>query len=425
MFCGIALARRGHDVVVVDRDAGPPPDGGWDRRGVMQFHHPHFFRHIVRRALQDAMPDVWDALLAAGGIPAVQAGLPEEMTGLQCRRSTFERAVWTVAAREPGLSLRTGHADRLVTKAGRVTGVIVDGHTIDADMVICATGRGGRFATDLRPPGEGGACGFSYVSRMYRARLGVEAPDVGGPMGSLYAGYLAIVFPQDDRTLSTLVVRATSDGGLAQLRDTACFDAVAPLIPQLTSWVDPDRFEAITPVLAGGGLTNTYRGQLDEHDRVPMPGLYFVGDAVCTTNPAAGRGLSLGLRQAHALIGMLGEDASDHREVARRFDTWCTANIRPWYDDHVYWDESLLRRFAGEDLDISARIPSDVICAAADADPTIRPAVGPYLGMTALPSVLAAVEDRARTALRAGWRPPYADGPSRDELVEAVLEPSR
>jgi len=37
LFTGIALARRGHDVVVVDRDAGPPPKGSWRRRGVMQF----------------------------------------------------------------------------------------------------------------------------------------------------------------------------------------------------------------------------------------------------------------------------------------------------------------------------------------------------------------------------------------------------
>ena len=29
LFLGSALAGRGHDVVAVDRDPGPPPDGAW------------------------------------------------------------------------------------------------------------------------------------------------------------------------------------------------------------------------------------------------------------------------------------------------------------------------------------------------------------------------------------------------------------
>jgi 2-polyprenyl-6-methoxyphenol hydroxylase-like FAD-dependent oxidoreductase len=90
--------------------------------------------------------------------------------------------------------------------------------------------------------------------------------------------------------------------------------------------------------MAGGGLTNTYRGQLDEHGQTAIPGLFFAGDTVCTTYPAAGRGVSLGLRQAQALLGMLAalpRRGADLRDVAERFDAWCTANIRPWYEDHV------------------------------------------------------------------------------------------
>jgi 2-polyprenyl-6-methoxyphenol hydroxylase-like FAD-dependent oxidoreductase len=60
LFTAIALARRGYDVFVVDRDAGPPTAGGdaaWQRRGVMQFHHAHTFRRQVVDALQAEMPD--------------------------------------------------------------------------------------------------------------------------------------------------------------------------------------------------------------------------------------------------------------------------------------------------------------------------------------------------------------------------------
>jgi len=281
---------------------------------------------------------------------------------------------------------------------------------------------------------------------MYRARPGTELASSGLPMGWRYRGYQVMVFPQDDGTLSALVERPTADAALAPLRHNGCFEAVAPLIPQLAPWIDPRRFEPITDVMSGGGLTNSYRGQLDEHGRAAIPGLFFVGDTVCTTYPAAGRGVSLGLRQAQALVGMLavlnpghnpglnpGHNAglnpglnpglprrgADLGDVAEQFDAWCTANIRPWYEDHVYWDATLRYRLGGGDIDIEARIPSDVVCAAAEVDPAIWPAAGPYLAMQALPAVLDPVRDRARAVLRTGWRPPYTTGPSRDELADA------
>ena len=57
LYTAIALARRGHQVTVIDRDTGPGGGQWWDRKGVMQFHHPHFFRqqvamHCRRRCLR-------------------------------------------------------------------------------------------------------------------------------------------------------------------------------------------------------------------------------------------------------------------------------------------------------------------------------------------------------------------------------------
>jgi 2-polyprenyl-6-methoxyphenol hydroxylase-like FAD-dependent oxidoreductase len=422
MFCAMALARQGNDVVLVDRDPGPPASGRWARRGVMQFLLPHFFRPIVRQALTETLPEVWDALLAAGGVPALPPGFPAEMTGLECRRSTFEWAVWAAARREPRLVVHTGHADRPPTCNGRVAGVAVDGQSVHADLVIAATGRASRFAAGVRAPAEGGACGFSYVARMYRARPGTVLASGGLPMASLYRGYLAMVFPQDARTLSALIVRPTADDALAPLRMGPCFDAAAPLIPQLAPWTDPGRFEPITGVMAGSGLTNSYRSQLNEHSRVAIPGLFFVGDTVCTTYPAAGRGVSLGLRQAQALTGLLADHRADQQDVAEQFDAWCTANIRHWYEDHRHADAAMLHRMGGGDIDTEARIPSDLICAAAEKDPTIWPAARPYLAMQAPPSVLDPIQDKARAVLRTGWRPPCAAGPTRDELAQVLTQ---
>ena len=41
LFTGAGLARRGHQVIAVERDPGPAADGSWPRLGVMQFHHAH------------------------------------------------------------------------------------------------------------------------------------------------------------------------------------------------------------------------------------------------------------------------------------------------------------------------------------------------------------------------------------------------
>jgi 2-polyprenyl-6-methoxyphenol hydroxylase-like FAD-dependent oxidoreductase len=399
---------------VVDRDTGPAADGSWDRRGVMQFRHPHFFRHLVATVLADGAPDVWQAAIAAGGLPVRPPGAPEFITNMQCRRSTFEAAIRSVATAQPGLELRTGHAERIDIEAGRAAGVRVDGTLVPADLVIDASGRAGRLGDELRPPGEGGSCGFSYVSRMYRVIDGEAAAELAAcfvPMGMLYDGYLVIVFPQDDRTLSTLIVRASDDEELAQVRHEAAWDAAMRAVPHLAKWTEPGRFEPISEVMPGGGLTNTYRGQST------VPGLFFVGDSVCTTNPAAGRGISLGLLQAQELLRLLNEDVDT---AAARFETWCAENIKPWYDDHVYWDATLLRRFKGGDIDLDARIPSDVICAAAAEDPEIAPVAMAYGAMMAPPAVLRPMEERARAVLRTGWRPPLGDGPTRDELVGLI-----
>ena len=416
LYSAIMLARAGDNVVVVDRDPGPQ-NGTWQRRGVMQFRHPHFFRHLVRQALLDTAPDLWDALVAAGGVPCRPPGLPEVMTNLQCRRSTFEATLRACAAVEQRLSFRTGHADRIVAERGRVAGVVVDGATVAADLVIDASGRSARLADEWRPAGEGGPCGFSYVSRMYRATHAEDVAELkasGVPLGKLYDGYLVIVFPQDAGTLSALIVRASDDDGLAQVREPAKFEAAMRAVPHLARWTDPDGFEPITEVMPGGGLTNTYAGQ------PRLAGLFCVGDSVCTTNPAAGRGISLGLKQSAALLAMIAEDDLDPVATVQRFEAWCDEHIKPWYEDHLHWDATLLHRFRGEDIDLDAQIPSDVICAAADVDPAIMPAAGPYLGMMAPPSILRSVEERARAVLRTGWRPPLGEGPTRDELAELI-----
>jgi 2-polyprenyl-6-methoxyphenol hydroxylase-like FAD-dependent oxidoreductase len=412
LFIAIALARRGRDVVVVDRDPGPSSHGRWQRKGVMQFHQAHTFRRQVIDALRAEMPDSLDDLIAAG---VTIATTPDSVpVSLLCRRMVFERVLRN-AATTPGVTLVTGHVDGLLRDRGRAVGIRVGGRTLAARLVIDASGRGSRFANAVRGPAEGGDCGATYVSRQYQLRKGAEPGPVNSPIGlSLsYPGYVAIVFLHDNRTFSITLVHDGSDKRLRRLRDIGVFEVAVRAVPQLSEWIEPTRSRPITPALPGGRLYNTYRGQ------AVLPGLIAVGDAVCTTTPLAGRGVALALMQAGELVRIL----DDEREIASattQFDQWCTDHIRPWFDDHRYTDADRVRRWSGGDVDLSRPLPSDLIVAAAEADPQLNDVVGPYATMDALPASLAPAEPRAREIYASGWRPPVPEGPTRDELSAVV-----
>src|SRR5690242_10201155 len=243
LFSAMVLARRGHQVVVVDRDPGPEQDGSWSRRGVMQFHHPHGFRAQVVEALQAELPHVWHNLLVAGAetITAPTRASGPQLMGIRCRRLTFERVLRAAAQRQVGVRLRTGHVDQVCTDRGHASGVRVDGSVVKADLVIAASGRAGRLGRELRAPARGGDCGIAYVSRQYRLRPGAEPGPMNVPLGQIdfYPGYHAIVFPHDNGVFSTLIARASNDRSLEPLRLSEVFVAAARAIPALANWTAP------------------------------------------------------------------------------------------------------------------------------------------------------------------------------------------
>jgi 2-polyprenyl-6-methoxyphenol hydroxylase-like FAD-dependent oxidoreductase len=426
LYTAIALARRGHEVTVIDRDPGPHEDGSWNRRGVMQFHHPHGFRQQVVEALLAEMPEVWDDLIAAGAVPTTLPNQPERVVGVRCRRLIFERVLRSAAEAQPGVTLRVGHVDDVCRERGRAVGVRVARHQVDADLVVDASGGAGKLTRTFREPAEGGDCGIAYVSRQYQLLPGAQNGPINAPFGivTIYPGYQVVVFIHDNRTFSTLIARASTDREMAALRFQEVFEAASRAIPSLAAWTEPDRSRPITGVLPGGRLHNTYRGQLDGTGQVALDGLIFVGDAVCTTNPSIGRGVATSLMQAQRLIGLLDDHRRDFTSCSLEFNHWCEKNIKPWFCDHVYWDADLIRRWSGHDVDLTRPLPSDLIMAATAVDPEMIKVVGPYLAMLALPASLAAVEPRAREIYASGWRPPVPDGPTRDELAALVTSVS-
>ncbi|SEH77942.1 2-polyprenyl-6-methoxyphenol hydroxylase [Mycolicibacterium rutilum] len=425
LFSTLALARRGHRVTVVDRDPGPPRSGRWHRRAVMQFEQAHTFRRQVIDALAAELPDVLGELRAAGAVIARDGA--GGAVGLLCSRATFDRVLWNCAAREPGVDMVTGNVDRVIVADGRAAGVTAGATSHSADLVVDASGRDSRFTRALRPPASSRPCGAAYVSRQYRLRPGTAAPAATTPFGTVLAfpRYWALAYLHDNAMFSVTLVHDGTDDRLRRLRHPELFETAVQRIPQLADWVDPARCRALSPPLPGGRLVNSYRGQLDSTGRPALVGLISVGDAVCTTTPLAGRGVALALLQARAMVGALDAHGSDIASATMAFDTWCETTIRPWYEDHCYADAARMRRWSGQDVDLGARLPSDLIVAAAGADAELAAVVAPYASMDALPASLEAGEPRARARYASGWRPAPPPGPTRDELIAVVSGVSR
>jgi 2-polyprenyl-6-methoxyphenol hydroxylase-like FAD-dependent oxidoreductase len=422
LFLAVALQRRGHQVTVVDRDGGPAPDGSWPRKGVMQFHHAHAFRAPVAAALEREVPEAMARWLELGAEPVHVPGTTD-LTGIRSQRSTFERALRDVAAAEPGLVLRAGHVRGVRQVDGVAIGLDVDGDPVPAELVLDASGRSSPVTKALgERQGFGGDCGIAYVDRLYRLRPGAEPGPLTGPLAwqGDFDGYMVLLFPHEAGAFSTVIMRQSHDAGLKALRHDAAYDAACRAIPGLAAWTDPERAEPLAPVFPGGSLLNHYRGQRRTDGRPLLSGLVVVGDAVATTTPNFGRGVTMALMQAERLLAEVDEHGTDLDTVRDAFDAWCADAIAPWVRDHVAMDGARLERWGGAELDLEQPLPSDLLLAAATQDPGIARAIQPYLSMDAGPASLDALQGAARRVFENGWRPAYADGPTRGELARIV-----
>jgi 2-polyprenyl-6-methoxyphenol hydroxylase-like FAD-dependent oxidoreductase len=415
----LLLARQGHHLTLVDRDPGPRPGEVWQRVGVMQFHLPQTLRAPGRNLLAQRLPDLHQALVDAGAVVAAPPGGPEFAANLHIRREVMERAMWEFTSREPGITRVCGHADDVVLDDGRVTGVVVSTgstrQTIGADLVVDATGRAGRLAAAHRPQVEGGDCRVAYASRLFQLRPGADPGPMNGGPGWMaeHDGLLNIIFVHDAGTFSVLLARLAKDRELTALRDEPAYTTALALLPAAAQWTDPARAFPIDKVRAGAGLVNLYRPQARE-----VTSLLAIGDAVCTTNPTGGRGVTLAIRAAAELADLVATHPA--RQWAARLDAWSLEQLRSWFDEHLIFDRAMRARWGGEPLDPDADISWDLLVAATTQRPDFMPILGPFLGMLALPHTIDPLRDEVRAMLRNGWRPPTPPGPTRDDLIAAI-----
>ena len=244
------------------------------------------------------------------------------------------------------------------------------------------------------------------------------------PLGqvNIYPGYQAIVFLHDNGIFSTLIARSSDDHALAALRFPDLFDAAARAIPGLAAWTDPTRSHPYTSVLPGGRLHNTYQGQLDDTGAVALPGLVFVGDTVCTTNPALGRGVTTSLLQARELLRLLEHDDHDLAGADRWPSTLGAPTTSP--------PGSTTTSTGTPNWPVAGPAPTSTSpdrCRPTSSSPPPRPTphCSPSSPLTSACApcrpALTPSESRAREIYIRGWRPPIPAGPTHDELVHLIF----
>ena len=363
------LARDGHRVTVLERDAPAPAADAWSawaRPGVAQFHQPHTLLARFRKILEEELPGMVDRLEAAGCVwadwlavmpPLIRDRSPrpgdDRFRYVTGRRPVVEAVLAGAAAETEGVDIRRGVAvaglrtgTSVLDGAPHVIGVrTTAGDELDADLVVDAMGRRSRLpewltATGGAPPHvESADCGFVYHTRYFR---GPELPEVLAPPVVDIGTISLLTLPGDNSTWSVTVWSASTDTALRGLRDVDRFTDVVRACPAHAHWLDG---EPITGILTTAGVVDRYRRMVVNGAPV-VTGLVVVGDAWACTNPSGGRGMTLGLLQAQCLRDVVRSHAGDPEALVRAMDQATEAEVTPYYRAQMTADRA---RFAEMD----------------------------------------------------------------------------
>jgi 2-polyprenyl-6-methoxyphenol hydroxylase-like FAD-dependent oxidoreductase len=366
LSAALAVARAGHEAVVLERDAveaQASPDQAFAvaRDGIPHFFQPHAFLPRGRRVLKSLAPDVEATLLDAGADPQdlrdrlrgpSEPG-DEDLVWLWVRRPVIEWALRKAAAAQPGVELRPGvQVGGLLTStngARRAVGVHVgDGEEVRGDVVVDALGRYRCPPGWPRAGSEAVDSGAIYYCRYFVLADGVDHMDapILNPRGDL--GYMGFnTFRGDNRTFAVILLVPAADRDLKGLRHDAAWRAACAAITPLDVMTSEDYGRPITDVMPMGGLMNVDRTPATE-----VAGIVPVGDALCHTDPAFAYGLSFSLVHAAALAEASAE-APDVDAVVDRYREAVTDEAQERYRLVCETDAARFDRWNGKALDIS------------------------------------------------------------------------
>ena len=449
------LAGDGHQVIVLERDPERPPSQPadawdyWQRPGLNQFRLPHAFQGGFRSVLDTELPAVAKALEAAGALRLnfIRDVLPAPMTGgwrdgdesyewLTARRPVMEAVLAAQAEAAEGVEVRRGTAvTGLVSGATAIPGVphvagvqTKAGEAIPADLVVDMSGRRSALPGWLqdigarRPVQELEDCGFVYYGCHFQSADGSVPPLIGPPQIG-WGTITSLTLPADNGTWSVGLVTSSKDTALRLLREIGRWQTVVRSLPLVAHWLDGSPIDDGVRVIAR--LEDRYRGFVV--DGLPVAtGVVAVADSWACSNPANGRGASIGMRHALTLrdqVRTVGLD--DPAAFTRAFHAATAETIEPWYRATLATDRHRLAEIEagiqGATYDspdphyqleraLGAAVPQDPDCLRAFLD--IRLVLRTPEEAFARPGL------RGKTLqLGSGWREQQPLGPDREQLL--------
>jgi 2-polyprenyl-6-methoxyphenol hydroxylase-like FAD-dependent oxidoreductase len=457
----LLLAGDGHQVTVLERDLdGPPADldeawERWQRPGLNQFRMAHAFLGGFRAVVDAELPEVGRALADAGALRLnfIRGVLPPSMTGgwqdgderfewLTGRRVMVEAVLAAAAEAAPGVRIRRGTAvTGLVSGASalagtpHVTGVRTKvGEVITADLVVDMSGRRSAlpdWLTDIgaRPPVEElEDVGFVYYQRTYRSVDG-SLPPLMGPPQIPWGTVSSLTLPADNGTWAIVVTASSKDTALRPLREADRWEAVVRGLPLVAHWLDGTPIDEGVAVMAR--LEDRYRGFVVDGKPVAT-GVVAVADSWACSNPANGRGVSIGMLHALVLRDQLrAVDLADPAAFTAAFHAATAERVEPWYratlatDRHRIGEVEAGIRGAvydppdpGYQLEkaLDASFGRDPECARAALD------IGFVLRTPDEVFAKPGLRDNV-LELGAGWRDAPSFGPTREELLALTAAP--
>ncbi len=358
LLAAAATASRGAETFILERDH--LPDGAEPRRGVPQGRQAHVLLHRGMLSVSALLPGLRDDLIAHGASVFDGGAMPwlgeygwaptwlSSFEMVSVTRPLLEHVVRSRVAALPGVRIVEDVRATALRRSGAGWQVVADdSDSLDADVVIDASGRGSRmphWLADLgvpMPEPEVVDAHLGYACRLYRTS-GPAPLTTGVVIGATPAnGRGGIALPVENN--DWLII----GGGYGQHRPSRDPLEFAEYLAKLADPAIADLAARLEPI----SDIAVYRQTSNRRHRYGLvrswpAGLLVVGDAACAFNPVYGQGMSVAAQQAVRLREHWGRP-----DLQRRLDRvadfpWSVATSEDLRQPTCEGEQNLAQRLA-------------------------------------------------------------------------------